>query len=66
MKPYHRKSSLDDLTYLWLHIRYEDEREVETLGHTVEKVLALGFGNSQICRTIIDHRGNNQDRRWMV
>ena len=57
MKPYHRKSQLDDLTYLSLHLRYEDQREVEALGHTVEQSLALGFGNSTICRSIIDNRG---------
>ena len=57
MKPYHRESQLDDLTYLYLNIRYEDKREVETLGYKVDQVLALSFGNSQICRTIIDNRG---------
>lgn len=57
MKPYHRESQLDDLTYLSLHLRYEDQREVEALGHTVEKALALGYGNSTICRSIIDNRG---------
>ena len=57
MKPYHRESQLDDLTYLSLHLRYEDQREVEALGHTVEQSLALGFGNSTICRSIIDNRG---------
>lgn len=57
MEPYHREAQLDDLTYLSLNLRYEDQREVETLGHTVEKSLALGYGNSTICRTIIDRRG---------
>ena len=57
MKPYHRVSQLDDLTYLSLNLRYEDQREVETLGHTVEKSLALGYGHSTICRSIIDNRG---------
>ena len=57
MKPYHRETQLDDLTYLYLNIRYEDKREVETLGYKVDQVLALSFGNSQICRTIIDNRG---------
>jgi len=57
VKPYHRKSQLDDLTYLYLNMRYEDKREVETLGHKVDQALSLAFGNSYICRTIIDNRG---------
>jgi len=57
MKPYHRVSTLDDMVYLSKNLRYEDKREVETLGHTPEKALALGFGNSSICRSIIDARG---------
>ena len=57
MKPYHRVSTLDDMVYLSKNLRYEDKREVEALGHTPEKALALGFGNSSICRSIIDARG---------
>ena len=57
MKPYHRVSTLDDMVYLSKKLRYEDKREVETLRHTPEKALALGFGNSSICRSIIDARG---------
>ena len=57
MKPYHRVSKLDDMVDLSKNLRYEDKREVETLGHTPEKALALGFGNSSICRSIIDTRG---------
>ena len=57
MKPYHRVSTLDDMVYLSKNLRYEDKREVEALGHTPEKALALGFGNSSICRSIIDKHG---------
>ena len=57
MKPYHRVSTLEDMSYLSKSLRYEDKREVEALGHTPEKALALGFGNSSICRSIIDKRG---------
>ena len=57
MKPYHRQSKLDDAAYLSLHLRYEDKREVETLGHSVDKALALAFGASQICRSIVDNKG---------
>ena len=57
MQPYHRVSTLEDMAYLSLHLRYEDKREVETLGHTPEQSLALGFGHSRICRSIINHRG---------
>ena len=57
MKPYHRQSNLDDAAYLSLHLRYEDKREVETLGHSVDKALALAFGASQICRSIVDNKG---------
>ena len=57
MKPFHRESWLSDLNYISLHMRYADKREVEALGSTVERSLALGFGHSTICRTIIDNRG---------
>ena len=57
MEPYHRVSRLDDMLYLSTNLRYEDKREVETLGHSVEKALALAFGSSELCRSIIDHRG---------
>ena len=57
MKPYHRQSILEDAAYLSLHLRYEDKREVETLGHSVDKALALAFGASQICRSIVDNKG---------
>ena len=57
MKPYHRVSTLEDMSYLSKSLRYEDKREVAALGHTPEKALALGFGNSSICRSIIDKHG---------
>ena len=57
MKPYHRVSTLEDMSYLSKSLRYEDKREVEALGHTPEKALALGFGSSSICRSIIDKHG---------
>ena len=57
MKPYHRVSTLEDMSYLSKSLRYEDKREVETLGHSVDKALALAFGASQICRSIVDNKG---------
>ena len=57
MKPYHRQSRLHDICELAPNLRYEDKREVETLGHTPEQ--ALGYANlsSTICRSIINPYG---------
>ena len=57
MKPYHRVSQLHDVCELAPKLRYEDKREVETLGHTGEIALCLAYSMSSICRSIIDKRG---------
>ena len=57
MKPYHRKSKLEDVLYLKENLRYEDKREVETLGHTPEQALGYAYLSSTICRSIINSYG---------
>ena len=58
MKPYHRKSILADVLKLKDNLRYEDKREVETLGHTPEQALGYAYLSSTICRSIM----NNYDQ----
>jgi hypothetical protein len=58
MKPYHRKSILADVLKLKDKLRYEDKREVETLGHTPEQALGYAYLSSTICRSIM----NNYDQ----
>ena len=57
MKPFHRVSRLDDIVSLAPNLRYEDKREVETLGSTSEKSLLNGYLHAQVCRSIIDRHG---------
>ena len=57
MKPYHRASKLDDVVSLAPNLRYEDVREVETLGRTSEQSLLSGYLYGKMCRSIIDKYG---------
>ena len=57
MKPYHRASKLDDIVSLAPNLRYEDVREVETLGRTPEQSLLSGYLYGKLCRSIIDKYG---------
>jgi hypothetical protein len=57
VKPYHRKSLLIDVVDLAPKLRYEDKREVETLGHTPEQALCLAYLSSSICKSIINNIG---------
>ena len=43
MKPYHRQSILHDICELAPNLRYEDKREVNTLGKTSEQALLSGY-----------------------
>ncbi len=58
MKPYHRDSKLHDVCELAPTLRFEDKREVETLGHTPEQALTIGYIFSQRCQSIIDTNGH--------
>ena len=58
MKPYHRVSKLDDIVSLAPNLRYEDVREVETLGRTPEQALLNGYMYGKMCRSIIDKHGH--------
>ena len=58
MKPYHRVSKLDDIVFLAPKLRYEDVREVETLGSTPERSLLNGYMYGKMCRSIIDKYGH--------
>ena len=57
MKPYHRVSKLDDIVSLAPNLRYEDVREVETLGRTRDQSLLNGYLYGKMCRSIIDKHG---------
>ncbi len=57
MKPYHRVSRLEDVVSLASNLRYEDVREVETLGRTPEQALLSGYLYGKMCRSIIDKYG---------
>ena len=57
MKPYHRVSRLEDVVSLAPNLRYEDVREVETLGRTSEQSLLSGYLYGKMCRSIIDKHG---------
>jgi hypothetical protein len=54
MKPYHRKSILKDVLDLKDKLRYEDKREVETLGHSPEQALGFAYLSSTMCRSIMN------------
>lgn len=58
IKPYHRKSKLEDVVELYPILREADQREVETLGSSPEKALVFAYLNSSTCRTIINSMGN--------
>ena len=57
MKPYHRQSRLHDICELAPNLRYEDKREVNTLGKTSEQALLSGYLFGKVCRSIIDNHG---------
>ena len=58
MKPYHRQSRLHDICELAPNLRYEDKREVNTLGKTSEQALLSGYLFGKVCRSIIDNHGH--------
>lgn len=58
MKPYHRETRLDDILELSKNLRWEDVREVITLGSDPENALLGGYIASTIKRTIIDSYDN--------
>jgi len=58
MKPYHRQSKLHDICELAPNLRYEDKREVNTLGKTSEQALLSGYLFGKVCRSIIDNHGH--------
>ena len=60
MKPYHRQSRLHDICDLAPNLRYEDKREVNTLGKTSEQALLSGYLFGKVCRSIIDNHGQVQ------
>ena len=58
MKPFHRASRLEDVVWLAPKLRKEDERECNTMGHTGEQALCLGYTCSTLCRSVIDSKGS--------
>ena len=58
MKPYHRKSIIADVVEIKDNLRYEDKREVETLGQGPEQALGYAYLSSAICRSVM----NNYDQ----
>ena len=57
MKPFHRATQLHDVCELAPNLRYEDKREVETLGKTSEQSLLSGYLFGKVCRSIINNYG---------
>ena len=57
MKPFHRATQLHDVCELAPNLRFEDKREVNTLGKTSEQSLLSGYLFGRVCRSIIDKNG---------
>ena len=57
MKPFHRATQLHDVCELAPNLRYEDKREVNTLGKTPEQSLLTGYLLGRVCRSIINNYG---------
>ena len=57
MKPFHRATQLHDICELASNLRYEDKREVNTLGKTPEQSLMSGYLFGRVCRSIINNHG---------
>ena len=55
MKPFHRATQLHDVCELAPNLRYEDKREVNTLGKTPEQSLLTGYLFGRVCRSIINN-----------
>ncbi len=53
MKPFHRATQLHDVCELAPNLRFEDKREVNTLGKTSEQSLLTGYLFGRVCRSII-------------
>ena len=57
MKPFHRATQLHDVCELAPNLRFEDKREVNTLGKTSEQSLLTGYLLGRVCRSIINNYG---------
>jgi hypothetical protein len=59
MKPFHRRSILQDVVDLAPNLRYADKREIlARSGHSAEQALTLAYLESGIyCRSILDNYG---------